>query len=129
MLSAVSVAKGGRALLPCGARQRGHQPGQPGGWSAACSRWPIDLGRRRLNGFAEPPAAWRVEGEGRAKGRFEALHRQRVTLLVGREHELAMLVERWAWARRSGRAAGRRAGDRQVALDPGAASPPRLLRH
>ena len=33
-----------------------------------------DLGPRRLKGFAEPLAAWRVEGEGRAEGRFEALH-------------------------------------------------------
>ena len=38
-------------------------------------------------------------GEGRAQGRFEALHGQRLTPLVGREHELAMLLERWAWAR------------------------------
>jgi predicted ATPase len=40
-----------------------------------------------------------VEGEGRAEGRFEALHGQRLTPLVGRDHELAMLMERWAWAR------------------------------
>jgi class 3 adenylate cyclase len=33
-----------------------------------------DLGPRRLKGFAEPLAVWRVEGEGRAEGRFEALH-------------------------------------------------------
>ena len=33
-----------------------------------------DLGPQRLKGFAEPLAAWRVEGEGRAEGRFEALH-------------------------------------------------------
>ena len=31
-----------------------------------------DLGPQRLKGFAEPLAAWRVEGEGRAEGRFEA---------------------------------------------------------
>jgi predicted ATPase/class 3 adenylate cyclase len=58
-----------------------------------------DLGPLRLKGFAEPLAAWRVEGEGRAEGRFEALHGERLTPLVGREHELAMLLERWAWAR------------------------------
>ena len=33
-----------------------------------------DLGPLRLKGFAEPLAALRVEGEGRAEGRFEALH-------------------------------------------------------
>jgi class 3 adenylate cyclase len=56
-----------------------------------------DLGPRRLKGFAEPLAAWRVEGEGRAEGRFEALHGERLTPLVGREHELGILLERWAW--------------------------------
>jgi class 3 adenylate cyclase len=54
-----------------------------------------DLGPQRLKGFAEPLAAFRVEGEGRADGRFEALHGQRLTPLVGREQELAMLMERW----------------------------------
>ena len=58
-----------------------------------------DLGPQRLKGFAEPLAAWRVEGEGRAEGRFEALHGERLTPLVGREHELGILLERWAWAK------------------------------
>jgi class 3 adenylate cyclase/predicted ATPase len=58
-----------------------------------------DLGPQRLKGFAEPLAAWRVEGEGRAEGRFEALHGQHLTPLVGREHELSILLERWAWAK------------------------------
>ena len=31
-----------------------------------------DFGPKRLKGFAEPLTAWRVEGEGRAEGRFEA---------------------------------------------------------
>ena len=58
-----------------------------------------DLGPLRFKGFAEPLAAWRVEGEGRAEGRFEALHGERLTPLVGREHELGILLERWAWAK------------------------------
>jgi class 3 adenylate cyclase len=58
-----------------------------------------DLGARRLKGFAEPLAIWRVEGEGRAEGRFEALHGEHLTPLVGREPELDVLMERWAWAR------------------------------
>jgi class 3 adenylate cyclase/predicted ATPase len=58
-----------------------------------------DLGPRRLKGFAEPLAAWRVEGEGHAEGRFEALHGEHLTPLVGREHELGILLERWAWAK------------------------------
>jgi class 3 adenylate cyclase/predicted ATPase len=73
----------------------------------------IDLGPQRLKGFAEPLAAWRVKGEGLAEGRFEALHGERLTPLVGREHELGILIERWAWAKD---------GDGQIVLlagDPG----------
>jgi class 3 adenylate cyclase len=58
-----------------------------------------DLGPQRLKGFAEPLSAFRVEGEGRAEGRFEALHGEHLTPLVGREHELGMVLERWGWAR------------------------------
>jgi class 3 adenylate cyclase/predicted ATPase len=58
-----------------------------------------DLGPKSLKGFAEPLAAWRVEGEGQAEGRFEALHGGRLTPLVGRAHELGILLERWAWAK------------------------------
>jgi class 3 adenylate cyclase/predicted ATPase len=58
-----------------------------------------DLGPRRLKGFAEPIPAWRVEGEGRAEGRFEALHGERLTPIVGREQELALLLERWERAK------------------------------
>ena len=54
-----------------------------------------DLGSQRLKGFAEPLAAWRVEGEGRAEGRFEALHGKHLTPLVGREHELGTLLDRF----------------------------------
>jgi class 3 adenylate cyclase/tetratricopeptide (TPR) repeat protein len=61
-----------------------------------------DLGPQRLKGFAEPLGAWRVEGAGRAEGRFDALHGERLTPLVGREHELGILLERWAWATRDG---------------------------
>jgi class 3 adenylate cyclase len=59
----------------------------------------VDLGPLRLKGFVEPLAAFRVAGEGGAEGRFEALHGQRLTPLVGREHELAMLMERWTRAK------------------------------
>ena len=58
-----------------------------------------DLGPTRIKGFVEPVAAFRVEGEGSADGRFEALHGQRVTPLIGRQHELAMLMERWSWTK------------------------------
>jgi class 3 adenylate cyclase/predicted ATPase len=80
-----------------------------------------DLGPTRIKGFPEPVAAFVVEGEGSADGRFEALHGHRVTPLIGREHELAMLMERWSWAKD---------GDGQVILIAGEAGigKSRLLR-
>ena len=59
----------------------------------------IDLGPVHLKGFAEPHPTWRVVGEGRAEGRFEALRGGHLTPLVGREHELGLVLERWAWAK------------------------------
>ena len=58
-----------------------------------------DLGPRRLKGFAEPLAAWRVEGEGRAEGRFEARQTAGLTPLVGRDEEIALLLRRWQQAK------------------------------
>jgi class 3 adenylate cyclase/predicted ATPase len=57
-----------------------------------------DLGQQRLKGFAEPLAVWRVSGESRTESRFEALRGGSLTPLVGREHELGVLLERWTWA-------------------------------
>ena len=54
-----------------------------------------DLGPQRLKGFAEPLMAWRVAGEGRAEGRFEARQTTALTPLVGREEEIALLLRRW----------------------------------
>ena len=80
-----------------------------------------DLGPARLKGFTEPLAIFRVEGESRAESRFEALRGAHLTALVGREHELAMLLERWGWVRD---------GDGQVVLIAGEAGigKSRLLR-
>jgi class 3 adenylate cyclase len=66
-----------------------------------------DLGPKRLKGFVGPSRVWQVLGESRAEGRFEALRGQRMMPLVGREHELALLLERWSWAK---------GGDGQVVL-------------
>ena len=57
-----------------------------------------DLGPQRLKGFAEPLVAWRVVGEGRAEGRFEARQTTGLTPLVGREEEIALLVRLWRQA-------------------------------
>ena len=58
-----------------------------------------DLGPVRLKGFAEALAAFRVAGEGRAEGRFEAKQTASLTPLVGRDEELALLLRRWRQAR------------------------------
>jgi class 3 adenylate cyclase len=55
-----------------------------------------DLGRTDLKGFPTTIRAWRVMGEGTVEDRFEALHPiSALTPLVGREHELALLLDRW----------------------------------
>jgi class 3 adenylate cyclase/predicted ATPase len=59
----------------------------------------LDLGRPELKGFAAPVRAWRVVGESRAESRFEALHGQHLTALVGREHEIGLLMDRWERAK------------------------------
>nr|WP_246777373.1 adenylate/guanylate cyclase domain-containing protein [Microvirga sp. VF16] len=66
-----------------------------------------DLGRHDLKGFGEPVQAWRVLGQNRRRDRFEARHARGVTPLVGREHELGLLLDRWQQAKE---------GDGQVVL-------------
>jgi predicted ATPase/class 3 adenylate cyclase len=58
-----------------------------------------DLGPQHLKGFAQPVGAWRVLGLASAESRFEAMHATGLTPLVGREHELGLLLERWSLAR------------------------------
>ena len=57
------------------------------------------LGALDLKGFAAPIEAWRVVGEHRAATRFEAQHMQGLVEFVGRDSEIALLLERWALAR------------------------------
>ncbi len=56
---------------------------------------------RSLKGFPEPVKLWRVLGPSGAESRFEALHGRWLTPLVGREQELALLLERWRRAKES----------------------------
>jgi class 3 adenylate cyclase/predicted ATPase len=58
-----------------------------------------DLGAHDLQGFDGPVQAWRVLGPGRTEDRFEALHGERLTPLVGREAEVALLLSRWRRAK------------------------------
>jgi len=54
-----------------------------------------DLGQRRLAGFSKPLRVLRVLGQSAAEDRFEALHGMGLVPLVGREQELALLLDRW----------------------------------
>jgi hypothetical protein len=54
---------------------------------------------RSLKGFPEPVKLWRVLAPSGAESRFEALHGRWLTPLVGREQELALLLERWRRAK------------------------------
>ena len=58
-----------------------------------------DLGSHQVKGFDEPIQVWRVVRESATQSRFEALHGQRLTPLVGREHEIGLLLERFERAR------------------------------
>jgi tetratricopeptide (TPR) repeat protein len=57
------------------------------------------LGRLALKGFAEPVEVWRVVGEQRVATRFEAQHMRGLVEFIGRDSELALLLERWELAR------------------------------
>ena len=54
-----------------------------------------NLGAHDLKGFSEPVPAWHVLRESGAESRFEALHGQQVTPLVGRKHEIELVLDRW----------------------------------
>jgi class 3 adenylate cyclase len=70
------------------------------------------LGPRALKGFDAPVPAWAVLREAENVSRFEASRSQRLTPLVGREHEVALLLDRWREASE---------GEGQVALISGEA--------
>jgi transcriptional regulator with AAA-type ATPase domain len=58
-----------------------------------------DLGQQSLKGFDAPVEAWLIEREGKAADRFDAFRASRLTRLVGRDHELGLILERWREAR------------------------------
>jgi class 3 adenylate cyclase/tetratricopeptide (TPR) repeat protein len=53
------------------------------------------LGPQTLRGFGAPVAAWLIAGERENVSRFEASRSETLTPFVGREPEIALLVERW----------------------------------
>jgi hypothetical protein len=54
---------------------------------------------RALKGFPEEVKLFRVLGPSGAESRFEALHGRWLTPMVGREHEIGLLLERWRQAK------------------------------
>jgi hypothetical protein len=70
------------------------------------------LGPQVLNGFDAPVPAWMVLREAENVSRFEASRSQSMTPFVGREHEVALLLDRWREASE---------GEGQVALISGEA--------
>jgi class 3 adenylate cyclase/predicted ATPase len=66
-----------------------------------------EVGPKALKGFDEPVCCFLVRGTAAADSRFEAMHTAGVTPLVGREQELALLLDRWELAK---------GGDGQVVL-------------
>jgi class 3 adenylate cyclase len=53
------------------------------------------LGPQDLKGFEAPVAVWRVLREAENVSRFEASRSLGMTPFVGREHEVALLMDRW----------------------------------
>ncbi len=71
-----------------------------------------DLGLRSLKGFPAPVRAWAVLRASSVASRFEALHANGLTDLIGRDEETELLLRRWAKAK---------AGEGQVVLLSGEA--------
>src|SRR6202043_4142890 len=56
-------------------------------------------GEHELKGFARPVPAWRVRGEASVESRFAAVRAGGNLPLIGRAHELGLMLERWHLAR------------------------------
>lgn len=54
---------------------------------------------QKLHGFNTPTISYQVLGESRAESRFDALHASGTAPLVGRDLDIALLLDRWQLAR------------------------------
>jgi class 3 adenylate cyclase/tetratricopeptide (TPR) repeat protein len=59
----------------------------------------VSLGAVALKGFAAPVPAWRVQTERAAASRFEAQQGAALGTFIGRDSEIALLLDRWSLAR------------------------------
>ena len=57
-------------------------------------------GEHDLKGFAQPVPVWRVRGEAVIDSRFAATRPQIDTPIIGRTHEMGLLLDRWRLAER-----------------------------
>ena len=57
------------------------------------------IGAHELKGFAQPVTAWRVLGEAAVESRFAASRTRGSVPLVGRAHEIGLMLDRWRLAR------------------------------
>ncbi len=58
-----------------------------------------DLGAQTLKGMTEETGAFAIAGERAVESRFEARASSRLASIVGRDHELALMLERWKQAK------------------------------
>ncbi len=56
-------------------------------------------GEHELKGFSRPVPAWRVIGEAAIESRFAAIRTGGSTPLIGRGHEMGLMLDRWRRAR------------------------------
>jgi class 3 adenylate cyclase/tetratricopeptide (TPR) repeat protein len=56
-------------------------------------------GQHELKGFSRAVPAWRVRGEASVESRFAAIRAGRNLPLIGRAHEMGLILERWGLAR------------------------------
>lgn len=54
-----------------------------------------ELSRQRIKGFTEPVRCWRVIEAATAESRFEAARAGGLTPFVGRDHEMALILDSW----------------------------------
>src|SRR5262249_40154037 len=54
-----------------------------------------DLGAAELKGIAQPMPVWQVVRPSAIASRFDAMHRSRLTPLIGRDEEIELLLRRW----------------------------------